>query len=48
VLGSFVIGTLAAGLPWAVPPVLADVLVFVLALIVFKLRPQGFISRKGA
>ncbi|MBK1656987.1 branched-chain amino acid ABC transporter permease [Paracraurococcus ruber] len=48
VLGSAAIGMLSAGLPWVVPPILADVLVFVLALVVIKLRPQGFIHRKGA
>lgn len=47
VLGSAAVGMLSAGLPWVVPPILADVLVFVLALVVIKLRPQGFIHRKG-
>ncbi len=44
VLGAAAIGALAAGLPWAVPPVLADPLVFVIALVIVKLRPQGFIA----
>ncbi len=44
VLGAAAIGALAAGLPWAVLPVLADPLVFVIALIIVKLRPQGFIA----
>jgi branched-chain amino acid transport system permease protein len=44
VLGGAAIGALAAGLPWAVEPVLADPLVFVIALIIVKLRPQGFIA----
>jgi branched-chain amino acid transport system permease protein len=44
VFGAAAIGALAAGLPWAVPPVLADPLVFVIALVIVKLRPQGFIS----
>lgn len=44
VLGAAVIGTLAAGLPWTVLPVLADPLVFVIALVIVKLRPQGFIA----
>jgi branched-chain amino acid transport system permease protein len=48
VLGSAIVGALSAGLPWIVPPVLADVLVFVLALIAIKLRPQGIIHRRGA
>jgi len=44
VLGAAAIGALAAGLPWAVLPVLADPLVFVIALIIVKLRPQGLIA----
>ena len=44
VLGAAAIGGLAAGLPWVVPPVIADPLVFVIALHIVKLRPQGFIS----
>jgi branched-chain amino acid transport system permease protein len=48
VLGAATVGVLSAGLPWMLPPILADVLVFVLALLVIKLRPQGFIHRKGA
>ena len=47
VAGAGVIGTLAAGLPWIIPPVIADVLVFVLAIIFVKFRPQGLISGKG-
>ena len=44
VLGGAAIGPMAAGLPWVVSPVLADPLVFVIALIIVKLRPQGFIA----
>lgn len=44
VLGAAAVGALAAGLPWTVPPVLADPLVFVIALVIVKLRPQGFIA----
>lgn len=47
VLGGAVIGALASGLPWVVPPVLADPLVFVIALIIVKLRPNGLISGAG-
>ena len=47
VAGAGVIGTLAAALPWIIPPVIADVLVFVLAIIFIKFRPQGLISTKG-
>lgn len=45
VLGAAVVGMLAAGLPWAVPPVLADPLVFVIALVIVRFRPQGFIKK---
>jgi branched-chain amino acid transport system permease protein len=46
VAGAGVIGTLAAALPWIIPPVIADVLVFVLAIIFIKFRPQGLISTR--
>ncbi|MDH4390215.1 MAG: branched-chain amino acid ABC transporter permease [Aquabacterium sp.] len=45
VLGAAVVGMMAAGLPWAVPPVLADPLVFVIALVIVRFRPQGFIKK---
>lgn len=44
VAGATAVGTMAAGLPWIVQPVLADPLVFVLALAMVRLRPQGFIA----
>jgi len=44
VLGGAAIGAMAAGLPWVVSPVLADPPVFVIALIIVKLRPQGFLA----
>jgi branched-chain amino acid transport system permease protein len=47
VAGAGVIGTLSAALPWIIPPVIADVLVFVLAIIFIKFRPQGLLSGKG-
>src|ERR1700739_2459458 len=37
VAGAGLIGTLSAALPWAVSPVLADVLVFVIAIVIVKL-----------
>jgi branched-chain amino acid transport system permease protein len=45
VLGAAAVGVMAAGLPWAVPPVLADPLVFVIALVIVRFRPQGFIKK---
>lgn len=44
VLGAAMVGGTAAGLPWIVPPVFADPLVFVIALAIVKFRPQGFIT----
>ena len=44
VAGAAAVGTLAAWLPWLVTPVLADPLVFVIALAFVRLRPQGFIA----
>ena len=45
ILGAAVVGTMAGGLPWVVIPVLADPLVFVIALAIVKFRPQGFITQ---
>ncbi|MET0446480.1 branched-chain amino acid ABC transporter permease [Tardiphaga sp.] len=47
VAGAGVIGTLSAALPWIISPVIADVAVFVLAIIFIKFRPQGLVSGKG-
>jgi len=47
VAGAGVIGTLSAALPWVIQPVIADVLVFVLAIVFIKFRPQGLVSGKG-
>jgi branched-chain amino acid transport system permease protein len=47
VAGAGVIGTLSAALPWVISPVVADVLVFVLAIAFIKFRPQGLVSGKG-
>ena len=44
VLGAAMVGGTTAGLPWIVPPVFADPLVFVIALAIVKFRPQGFIT----
>ena len=44
VLGAGTVGVMAYGLPWLVPPVLADPLVFLIALVIVKLRPQGFVG----
>jgi branched-chain amino acid transport system permease protein len=46
VVGGGVIGVLSAALPWAVAPVLADVLVFVIAVVLVKLWPRGLTARR--
>jgi branched-chain amino acid transport system permease protein len=46
VAGGAVVGVMSAALPWAVAPVLADVLVFVIAIVFVKLRPAGLISAR--
>ena len=47
VAGAGVIGTLSAALPWIMAPVVADILVFVLAIVFIKFRPQGLLAGKG-
>lgn len=44
-LGGALIGIFTAGLPHIVNPVLADVLVFVIAIVIVKLKPAGLLSR---
>ena len=44
VAGATVIGVMSSALPWLVPPVLADVLVFVIAIVFVKFRPGGLIA----
>ncbi len=45
VLGAGIIGVMTAGLPHVVNPVLADVLVFVIAIIIVKLKPAGLLAK---
>jgi branched-chain amino acid transport system permease protein len=40
-VGAGVIGILSAALPWAVAPVLADVLVFIIAVVLVRIWPRG-------
>lgn len=46
-VGAGVIGVMSAALPWAVAPVLADVLVFVIAVVLVKLWPRGLIAGRA-
>ncbi len=45
--GAGVVGMLSSALPWVISPVVADILVFVLAMIFIKFRPHGLVSGKG-
>jgi branched-chain amino acid transport system permease protein len=45
--GAGVVGMLSSALPWVISPVVADILVFVLAMIFIKFRPHGLVSAKG-
>ena len=47
VAGAGVVGVVSAALPWVVAPVLADVLVFVLAIIFIKFRPGGLLAGRS-
>lgn len=44
IAGAATVGVLSAALPWAVTPVLADALVFVIAILFIKFKPNGLIS----
>jgi branched-chain amino acid transport system permease protein len=44
--GASVVGVLSAALPWAVAPVLADVLIFVIAIVFVKFKPGGLIAER--
>lgn len=44
VLGAGLIGVMTASFPWLLNPVLADVLVFVVAIAIVKLKPSGLLS----
>lgn len=45
-LGAGTIGALTAALPWVITPVLADVLVFVIAIALMKVVPNGLIGAR--
>lgn len=48
VAGAAIVGALSAALPWAIAPVLADVLVLVIAIVFVKFNPRGLISGRRA
>ena len=43
-LGAAFVGATSAALPWAIKPVVADVLVFLVAIAIVKIRPHGLLS----
>jgi len=43
--GAAFVGGSSAALPWFIKPVVADVLVFMLAIAIMKFRPEGLLSR---
>ncbi|MEO8164081.1 MAG: branched-chain amino acid ABC transporter permease [Betaproteobacteria bacterium] len=45
IAGAALVGATSAALPWVIKPVVADVLVFVIAIAIVKLRPQGLLSK---
>jgi branched-chain amino acid transport system permease protein len=46
ILGAALIGATSAALPWAIKPVVADVLVFLIAIAIVKFRPEGLLSKR--
>jgi branched-chain amino acid transport system permease protein len=48
VAGGAIIGLMSSGFPWIVSPILAEVLVFVVAIIAVKLMPAGLLGRRIA
>ena len=44
IVGAAFVGGASAALPWAIKPVVADVLVFLIAIAIVKFRPEGLLS----
>jgi branched-chain amino acid transport system permease protein len=44
IVGAAFVGATSAALPWAIKPVVADVLVFLIAIAIVKFRPGGLLS----
>ena len=45
IAGAALVGAGSAALPWVIKPVVADVLVFVIAIAIVKVRPEGLLSK---
>lgn len=48
ILGAGVVGTLSAALPWVITPIVADVLVFAIAITLMKVLPGGLLGGRTA
>lgn len=46
ILGAGLVGATSAGLPWVIKPVVADVMVFLAAVMFLKIRPHGLLSKR--
>jgi branched-chain amino acid transport system permease protein len=44
IAGAALVGATSAALPWVIKPVVADVMVFVIAIVIVKFRPEGLLS----
>jgi branched-chain amino acid transport system permease protein len=45
IAGAAFVGATSAALPWAIKPVVADVVVFIIAIAIVKVRPEGLLSK---
>jgi branched-chain amino acid transport system permease protein len=45
IAGAALVGATSAALPWAIKPVVADVVVFIIAVAIVKVRPEGLLSK---
>jgi branched-chain amino acid transport system permease protein len=46
IVGAAFVGATSAALPWVIKPVVADMLVFVIAIAIVKFRPDGLLSMR--
>ncbi len=46
IVGAALVGSTSAALPWAIKPVVADVLVFLIAIAIVKVRPEGLLTKR--
>jgi branched-chain amino acid transport system permease protein len=46
IVGAALVGASSAALPWVIKPVVADVLVFLIAIAIVKVRPEGLLTKR--